>query len=131
MLTHGAGRDRAERNPGKPALGFVVYLLTFNCYGTHLGGDERGSLDRAREGRGGPIEPSAALVGYGKRVMTHAEAKLDLGQSSVVLRALLETCTFRDWTLLAAHVRSTHAHLVVRGIVEVSGAIRDFKAYAS
>ena len=38
-------------------LGFVVYLLTFCCYGTHLRGDEKGSVDRAREGRGGPIRP--------------------------------------------------------------------------
>jgi REP element-mobilizing transposase RayT len=112
-------------------LGFVVHLLTFNCYGTHLRGDEKGSLDRAREGRGGPIEPSSTLVNYGKRTMTHAEARLDLGESFLVLSAIRETCAFRHWTLLAAHVRSTHAHLVVDGIMEASCAIRDFKAYAS
>ena len=63
--------------------------------------------------------------------MNHAEAKLDHEEAIAVLRAMLETCVFRNWTLLAAHVRSTHAHLVVGGIVEASGAIRDFKAYAS
>jgi hypothetical protein len=109
----------------------VVHLLTFNCYGTHLRGAELGSIDRVREGRGGPIEPSVGLVNYAKRTMTHAEASLDLGESLVVLGAISETCAFRRWTLLAAHVRSTHVHLVVDGITEASCAIRDFKAYAS
>jgi len=94
-------------------------------------GDEKGSVDRTREGRGGPIEPSATLVNYGNRIMTHAEANLDLGESFLVLSAIRETCAFRRWALLAAHVRSTHVHLVVDGIIEVSCAIRDFKAYAS
>jgi len=88
-------------------------------------------VDRARERRGGPIEPSAKLVAYEKRGMTDIEASLDPGEAPVVLRAILETCAFRNWTLLAAHVRSTHVHLVVDGIMEASGAIRDFKAYAS
>jgi REP element-mobilizing transposase RayT len=112
-------------------LGFLVYLLTFCCYAARLRGDEKGSVDRAREGRGGAIEPSAALVSYGKRTMTHAEASLDFGESLLVLSAIRETCALRQWTLLAAHVRSTHVHLVVDGIMEASWAVRDFKAYAT
>jgi REP element-mobilizing transposase RayT len=112
-------------------LEFVVYLLTFNCYGTHLRGDEKGSVDRAREERGGPIEPSVTLLNHGKRIMTRAAASLDLGESFLVLNAIRETCAFRRWTLLAAHVRSTHVHVVVDGIIEASSAMRDFKAYAS
>ena len=112
-------------------LGIVVYLLTFNCYGTHLRGDEKGSVDRTREGRGGPIEESAPLVNYGKRAMTHVLDRLDLGESFRVLGAIQETCAYRQLALLAAHVRSTHVHLVVDGIGDASGAIRDFKAYSS
>ena len=109
----------------------MVYLITFNCYGTHLRGAEDGSVDRTRGERGGSIEPSAGLVGYATRVMTHAEAKLDDNAAAMVLRAILETCLFRNWTLLAAQVRSTHVHVVVNGIIDASGAIRDFKAYSS
>jgi hypothetical protein len=109
----------------------VTYILTFNCYGTHFHGAADGSVDRTRERRGGPVEASVALVAYEERAMTHAEASLEPAESFTVLRAIVETCAFRNWTLLAAHVRSTHAHLVVDGILEVSGAIRDFKAYAS
>jgi hypothetical protein len=109
----------------------VIYLVTFNCYGSHLRGDEKGSVDRSREGRGGSIEPSSALVNYGKRAMTHVENTLALSESFLVLNAIRETCAFRNWMLLAAHVRTTHVHLVVDGIVDASCAIRDFKAYAS
>jgi REP element-mobilizing transposase RayT len=109
----------------------MVLLITFNCYGTHLRGDEKGSVDRAREGRGGPIESSDKLVSYGRRIMIYAEARFDSGESFAVLNAIRETCAFRHWTLLAVHVRSTHVHIVVDGIMEASYAIRDFKAYAS
>jgi hypothetical protein len=85
-----------------PALGFVVHLLTFNCYGTHLRGAELGSIDRVREGRGGPIEPSVGLVNYAKRTMTRAEASLDLGESLVVLGAISETCAIRDFKAYAS-----------------------------
>ena len=50
-----------------------------------------GSVDRAREERGGPVEPSVTLVNYGKRAMTHAEASLDLGESFMVLDAIRQT----------------------------------------
>jgi REP element-mobilizing transposase RayT len=63
--------------------------------------------------------------------MTHVEATLDLGESSQVLNAIRETCVVRQWRLLAAHVRSTHVHLVVGEIMDASCAIRDFKAYSS
>jgi len=77
------------------------------------------------------MAPSVPLVNHGKRIMTHTEASLDRGDSLLVLNAIRETCAFRHWTLLAAHVRSAHVHLVVDGITEASCAIRDFKAYAS
>jgi REP element-mobilizing transposase RayT len=90
-----------------------------------------GSVDRTREGRGGPLPPSVPLVNYGERIMTHPEASLDRSESFLVLNAIRKTCAFRHWTLLAVHVRSTHVHVVVDGITEASCAIRDFKAYAS
>jgi hypothetical protein len=77
------------------------------------------------------MEPSPLLTDYAKRTMTHVEARLDLGESFLVLKAIRETCVFRQWPLLVAHVRSTHAHLIVSGVVDASCAIRGFKAYAS
>ncbi len=110
---------------------FLVYLLTFNCYGTHLRGDESGSVDRARNVRGGVMEPAPALVNYGQHVMKHPAVVLGLEDSLQVLKAIQETCVFRRWTLIAAHIRSSHVHLVVDGISDVPDALRDFKCNAS
>jgi|SRR5665213_320357 len=109
----------------------VAYLITFNCYGTHLRGDDRGSVDRVRRTRGGPIAASPELVAYGQRSMTNSAIELDLLQAQIVLESLRATCAFRGWVMLAVHVRSTHVHAVVDGIGDPRAAMRDLKAYAS
>lgn len=63
--------------------------------------------------------------------MTHAEASFSLDEAFMALGAIRQVCAFRHWTLLAAHIRSTHAHLIVDGVADASDAIRDFKAYTS
>jgi hypothetical protein len=40
----------------------------------------------------------------------------------VVLAALRERCQQRDWSLLAAHVRANHVHIVVEGEARGGGA---------
>jgi hypothetical protein len=109
----------------------MAVLITFNCYGTHLRGDRKGSVDRLRGERGGLIEPCVALEEYGRRIMAHPAVQLNLCEAQLVLRAIRETCTIRGWTLLAVHVRSTHAHVVVDGVDPPSSVLRDLKAYAS
>jgi hypothetical protein len=109
----------------------VAYLLTFNCYGTHMRGAVTGSVDRVRGKRGGAIEASASLVHYGTHAMADVQAGLNLSECFVVLDAIQDTCAYRNWRLLAAHVRSSHAHVIVEGIAAASDALRDLKAYAS
>ena len=82
----------------------MTYLLTFNCYGTHLQGDARGSVDRHRgEHRGGYIFPATALVDNTRRRMRDAPYHLAFNEASIVLATLHEVCAFRQWNLLAAH----------------------------
>jgi hypothetical protein len=110
----------------------LTYLLTFNCYGTHLLGDQRGSVDRTRGDRlGGYCEPSAAPESHAKKLMLDDPYTLDLSRAHFVLAAIREVCTFRGWELFAAHVRSTHVHCVVGHVAVPNRAIADFKAYAS
>jgi REP element-mobilizing transposase RayT len=110
----------------------VVYLLTFACYGQWLPGDERGSVERSRgQDRGGPIAPSARLVKHSRREMSSTAFVLSVADAKLVLEAIQNVCGFRRWGLIAAHVRSTHVHVVVDLPVEPSDALRDFKAYAS
>ena len=56
---------------------------------------------------------------------------LDRASAEIVLRSIRNTCAYRDWTLLAAHVRTNHVHIVVDGIPSPSIALRDLKAYAT
>ncbi|MDQ2946069.1 MAG: transposase [Acidobacteriota bacterium] len=56
---------------------------------------------------------------------------LDKIGRSVVLEALTEVCQFRGWTMLAAHVRTNHVHVVVEAEVRPERVLIDFKSYAS
>jgi REP element-mobilizing transposase RayT len=56
---------------------------------------------------------------------------LDAPRRALVLRALRETCACRNWMLLAAHVRSSHVHVVLDSPESPEKALCTFKAYAS
>jgi hypothetical protein len=93
---------------------------------------------RARVGRSFPRGPSRRVsqsVGRPPtlRARSHASDPYRLGPRSAqtVVRVIEKVCANRDWQLLAAHVRSTHVHCVVSGIVFPNRAIADLKAYAS
>jgi REP element-mobilizing transposase RayT len=63
--------------------------------------------------------------------MSEAAVTLSASDREVVLGQIGRTCEHEGWTLHAAHVRSTHVHLVVttKGLPEE--ATRKLKAYAS
>ena len=56
---------------------------------------------------------------------------MDGSRREVVLAALLERCQQQHWTLLAAHVRSNHVHLVVEAEASPERVMNDVKSYAS
>ena len=124
--------DSSERSTALPALHTLTFLLTFCCYGTHLPGDTRGWVDRARGNhRGGLREPSPALERSVRERMIQAPYTLDRHTAQIVLETLRKVCVARGWQLVAAHVRTTHVHCVVNGVAEPNRASGDFKAYAS
>jgi REP element-mobilizing transposase RayT len=63
--------------------------------------------------------------------MEQARYQMDTRRRAVVLAALQERCQQRHWSLLAAHVRTNHVHLVVAGEVRPERIMNDVKAYAS
>jgi hypothetical protein len=105
----------------------MVYLITFNCYGTWLPGDERGWIERGSGYRG----PNPGLNKYCRDAMNGQLYILDMAKAVTVLEAIREVCRFRDWDLIAAHVRTTHAHIIVDRLRNTDRAIVDFKSYAS
>jgi len=63
--------------------------------------------------------------------MLQAPYSMDAPRRSVVLAAVQERCQQRHWGLLAAHVRSSHVHIVIEADVRPERALNDIKAYAS
>jgi REP element-mobilizing transposase RayT len=118
--------------PGRPVKEPRAYFLTFTCYGVRLHGDVRGSVDRKRPpplGRYSPENPRRFR--YEQRVMTAEPASLSEPEREVVLEEIRRTCEFEDWFLHAAHVRSTHVHLVLTARKAPEMVTKELKAYAS
>jgi REP element-mobilizing transposase RayT len=63
--------------------------------------------------------------------MNQDEYRLDSDDCTAVLVALQDVCFHRGWTLLAAHVRTTHVHVVVDAGVRPERVMNDFKSYSS
>jgi len=63
--------------------------------------------------------------------MLQAPYVLDAESRAVVLAAIQNHCVHRSWTLLAAHVRSNHVHVVVEAEAPPERIMNEFKSYAS
>jgi REP element-mobilizing transposase RayT len=57
--------------------------------------------------------------------------QLDAAGRQIVLETIIDQARYRGWTLLAAHVRSTHIHVVVQADLEPERVMNILKAYAS
>ena len=110
----------------------MIYLITFACYGSHLHGSEAGSVDRENNSHGTAIlDLDFARAAAETERMDQAPYSLDQIRRDVVLEAIQEVCAHRGWSLLAAHVRSNHVHVVVDAETPPERVMSDFKAYAS
>jgi REP element-mobilizing transposase RayT len=56
---------------------------------------------------------------------------LDPIRRTAVLESVQEVCRYRRWNLLAAHVRTTHVHVIVEAEAQPEKIMNDFKSYAS
>ncbi len=116
----------------RPKEAVVTYLITFACYGCRLHGDVSGSVDRAHN-----LPGSRLVAGDRKRVaaeqglMDQPPYSMNRHFREVVLAALLDRCSQQNWSLLAAHVRTNHVHLIVDGEATPERIMNDLKSYAS
>ena len=110
----------------------LAYLITFTCYGTRLHGDEDGSVDRRHNIPGAPfVPPDRGWVMEDQSKMKRETYQMDRGRRNTVLGALRQHCSHRGWKLLAAHVRSSHVHLVVAAEQPPERILTEVKGYAS
>ena len=92
----------------------MTYLITFACYGCHLHGSASGSVDREHNVPGTwALEANSVRAASEREIMDQAPYHLDEIRRDAVLQAIQEVCAHRGWSLLAAHVGSTHVHTVV------------------
>ena len=110
----------------------ATYLITFSCYGQHLHGDERGSVDRFHNQPGSRLlpedEPRRQVA---KALMKEPIYRLTPGARVIVLETVREACTYRGWILDACHVRSNHVHVVVTSREDADRVMNILKARSS
>ena len=110
----------------------MTYLITFACYGAHLHGDESGSIDRLHNLPGSRvISADAGRAALERRLMNQSPYSLDQPRRNAVLAALLERAKQRGWTVIAAHVRTNHVHVIVDANAKPEGVMNDLKSYVS
>jgi len=138
-------RDREGAEPGYPSLmvgarspngirGAVplAYHIVLSCYGARLQGDEAGSIDRGHNLPGAAYLPSnPQRVQSELDRMAQPRHQMDGSRRKIVLDAVREVCFYGHWDLLAAHVRTTHIHAVVKAVVVPERILNDFKSYSS
>jgi len=109
------------------------YHISFSCYGKRLHGNKLGTVDRKTQNIfDTPFIPhNADWETYEKDLMTNPPYILDKHRRQIVLDAIIDVCTFRNWFLWAIHVRTTHVHVVVTAPVKPEKILNDFKSYAS
>jgi REP element-mobilizing transposase RayT len=110
----------------------VTYLITFACYGSHLHGDESGSVDRSHNIPGHRVVGADEVRASREReLMDQPPYFLNARGRRAVLGAIREVCSHRQWSLLAAHVRTNHVHAVVEAEARPEKVMNDFKSYAT
>ena len=111
----------------------LAYLITFRTYGTWLHGDQRGSVNRFRNGyRTRRLPPKKDWLAKNTERLRRSPVKLNARQRASVKAVIQEVCKHKGWALIAINVRTNHVHLVVAiGEDKPSAALNAFKAYAT
>ena len=123
MAPEQLNRDREEAA--------TTYLITWVCYGAWLPG-QSGVVSRKQNRFGGRfLEPNAGREGRSRSQMAQEPYLLDSGRRQIVLNTMREVCSWRGWTMLAAHVRTNHVHTVITANCRPEQVLIAMKAYSS
>ncbi|MEO5926994.1 MAG: transposase [Bryobacteraceae bacterium] len=107
------------------------YFITFSTFGHYFPG-QPGFIDRGHNLFGSPLPPPQAnLLHYVEHQIEQPRYFLDHADREIVLASIIEVCDYNGWTLVAAHVRSNHVHIVVEGEAKPERMMNTFKSYAS
>jgi alpha-D-ribose 1-methylphosphonate 5-triphosphate synthase subunit PhnG len=97
-----------------------------------LHGDESGSVDRKHNLPGSRfVEADPKRLAAERNLMGQSSYVMGRSEREAVLAALIERCSIQHWSLLAAHVRTNHVHVVVDAAASPERVMNDLKSYAS
>lgn len=107
-----------------------AFLFTFTPYGTRLHGDERGSVDRFHDQHGGEfVAPDLSYLSMRRDELVEDPLMITPKMRGILVDALEQHCTFREWHLFSQNVRTNHIHAVISAGVEPGRMLTDLKAY--
>ena len=111
----------------------LAYLITIQCYGTWLHGDDRLTVDRHGLNiyRTPRRAANAKLERLMKQNMKEEAILLNETQRAVVKEAIAEVCDCRGYDLRAINVRTNHAHTVVSAQSKPEPIVDAFKSYST
>jgi REP element-mobilizing transposase RayT len=107
----------------------LAYLITFTTYGTWLHGDPRGSVIKDKRAR--PLANQPKLLQYQRDHLKEPPFILDAQSRNIILQSLLKVAEYRNWKLLAIHIRNSHIHIVIKAHLKPERIMNDFKSYAT
>jgi hypothetical protein len=106
-------------------------LITWVCYGAWLPG-RSGAVPRTQNRFGAPLpDQGTTRERQSRDRMKQDPYVLGAVCRQVVLESLQEACSYRGWTLLAAHVRTNHVHVVTKATCKPEQVMNTMKAYSS
>ena len=109
-----------------------AHFITFRTYGTWLHGDPKFSVHHSLNEINTPkIKPHEKLCQQMKNSLTSEKILLDDSQRNIVLSAIIFACKKYDWHLLTAHVRTNHAHVILKTSITPERSMTQIKAYAT
>jgi REP element-mobilizing transposase RayT len=118
--------------PVRPVKEPRAYFLTVVCYGARLHGEDRGAVDREHNAYRGPLlPPDERRERLVRRLMSEEAVRLGAAEREATLSEIQRTCVYREWTLHAAHIRTTHLHVIVTAPTPPEKVMGELKAYAS
>jgi hypothetical protein len=125
-VIHLQNRDRQEAEGTE-----TTYLITWACYGAWLPGQD-GSIPRTQNRFGSRLPaPNANKERHWGNRMSQDPYLLDVARRQVVLNSVRQVCSCRGWTLLAAHVRTNHVHVIVTANCKPELVMTAMKAHSS
>ena len=108
----------------------LAYFITFTCYGTWLSHEKEISVNIKKNTFGTRFLAKYLVEDY-KNLNKASPVLLDSNDRNIILNTLKEVSDLKNWSLLAAHVRTNHVHVIINASEKPEIILNTFKAYAT